>query len=198
MKAGPIAGSAPFALHAASEDSEAEIRSCRQNRSPFSLMIALRPGALRYLIEETTMKRTTLSFLFSGAFLFSAAAFGISSHVDSKPSLMSRGDYAVGKQEIESQSRQALSRCRSMEGSGRELCKTRARAEERVKKADLAARYFGTVASAEEAKLARVRAGYDVAKLQCGSLDSDARAQCLAEARSDKARALAEARPSTT
>ncbi len=144
------------------------------------------------------MNRTTLSFLFSGAFLFSAAAFGISSHVDSKPSLMSRSDYSVGKQEIESESRQAVSRCRSMEGSGRELCKARARAEERVKKADLAARYFGTVAAAEDARLARVRAGYDVAKVQCGALDSDARSQCLVDARSDKARSLAEARPSTT
>ncbi len=144
------------------------------------------------------MKGTTLCALFTGAFLFSAASFGISSHVDSKPSLMSRSDYAVGKQEIESETRQAAGKCRAVDGSGRELCKARARAEDRVRKADLAARYFGTVAAAEEARLARVRAGYDVAKVQCGALDSDARAKCLVEARSDKVRSLAEARPSTT
>lgn len=144
------------------------------------------------------MKRTTLTLLFSGAALFSAASFGISAHVDSRPSLMSRSDYAVGKQVIDSETKQAVGQCRSMESSGRELCKARARAEERVKKADLAARYFGTVAAAEEAKLVRVRAGYDVAKVQCGTLDSDARAQCLEEARSDKARSVAEPRASTT
>ncbi len=141
------------------------------------------------------MKRTTLSILFTGAFLFSAASFGISSHVDSKPSLMSRSDYAVGKQEIESEIRKAAGKCRSVEGPERELCKARARAEERVRKADLAARYFGTVAAAEEARLARVRAGYDVAKVRCGALDSDERAQCLVKARSDKVRSLGEARP---
>lgn len=144
------------------------------------------------------MKRTTLCVLFTGAFLFSAASFGISSHVDSKPSLMSRGDYAVGKQEIESEIRKAAGKCRTVDGLDREVCKARARAEERVRKADLAARYFGTVAAAEEAKLARVRAGYDVAKARCAALDSDERAHCLENARSEKARSIGAPRPTTT
>ena len=144
------------------------------------------------------MKRSTLYVLFAGGFLFSAASFGISSHIDSPPSLMSRADFAVAKQAIESETRQAVGRCRAIEGQARELCRAQARAEERVKKADLAARYLGTVAAAEEAKLARVRAGFDLARAQCGSASTPDRGACLTAARAEKTRALAEARPSAT
>jgi hypothetical protein len=144
------------------------------------------------------MKRSTIAVLCSGAFLFSAAAFGISSHVDSRPSLMSRSDYASGKQQIESEAKQALGRCRAVEGQARELCRAQARADERVKKADLAARYLGTHAAAEEAKAARVRADYDLARARCGSASDDERGDCLTAARTDKVRANAEARPATT
>lgn len=144
------------------------------------------------------MKRSTVVVLCTGAFLFSAAAFGISSHVDSPPTLMSRADYAVASQAIESQARQAAGRCRSMEGPARDLCKAQVRAQERVSKADLAARYFGTVAAAEEAKVARVRAEYDLARARCASAAGAERGECLSAARAQKVRAIAAARPATT
>ena len=46
------------------------------------------------------------------------------------------------------------------------ICRAEARAEERVKKADLQARYLGTVAAAGDARLARTKAAYDVAKIR--------------------------------
>lgn len=144
------------------------------------------------------MKRSTVVVLCTGAFLFSAAAFGISSHVDSPPTLMSRADYAAARQVIESETRQAVGRCRAIDGAARDLCKAQARAEERVKKADLAARYFGTVAAAEEAKIARVRAEYDLARARCATVAGAERGGCLSAARSEKARAIAEARPAST
>lgn len=144
------------------------------------------------------MKRSTLYVLFPGAFLFSAAAFGIGSQMDSPPSLMSRSDYAVARQAIESEARQALGACRSVESAARDLCKARARADERVKQADLRARYLGTVAAADEAKVARVRAEHDLARAQCGSASGAERGECLTAARALKARAIAEARPAST
>ena len=130
--------------------------------------------------------------------LFSAAAFGLNAHIGSTPpSLMSRDDYASAKQEIASEARQAVGRCRALEGNARELCRAQARAEERVRLAELNARYLGTFRAIEEARLARVRAGHDVAKAQC-AMTQESRAECAAAARSEKARALAEARSSST
>lgn len=144
------------------------------------------------------MKRSTLPVLFTGAFLFSAAAFGIGSQMDSPPSLMSRGDYAAARQVIESEARQAMGACRSEEGHQRDLCRAQVRAEERVKQADLRARYLGTVAAAEEAKVARVRAEHDLARAKCGAASPTERGECLTAARATKVRSIAEARPSAT
>lgn len=138
------------------------------------------------------MKHSTLIILCGGAILFSAAAFGISAHVDSPPSLMSRSDYASARQVIESEARQAIGRCRALDGSARELCRAQARAEERVKQAELTARYLGTVAAAEEAQAARVRAEQDIARVRCGAIHGVERGECLSAARGNP-RGIAEA-----
>jgi hypothetical protein len=130
----------------------------------------------------------------AGALMFSAAAFGINSAMDTPRTLMSRGDYAVAKTAIDAETRVSLGRCRDIESVAREVCKAEVRAEERVRKADLDARYHGTVAAAADARLARAKAQYDVAKAKCGGFASDRRAECLHSARADKQRALADAK----
>lgn len=129
-----------------------------------------------------------------GALMFSAAAFGISAAVDSPRTLMSRGDYAAARSTIASESRTALTRCRAVQGAMRDLCKAEAHAAERVKKADLDARYHGTVNAAAEAKLVRAKAHYDIAKVKCGAISGDGKVECLQSARADKARAIADAK----
>jgi hypothetical protein len=205
---GPIYGSALFVSPPARawDESQARIRRRRQIGSGPRSIIVTKPGKLRTRRtlrasapkDRTSMKRSTLYVLFTGAFLFSAAAFGIGSQMDSPPSLMSRGDYAAGRQAIESETRQAMGRCRALDGQAREMCKAEARAAERVKKADLTARYLGTVAAAEEAKLARVRAEYDLARVKCGIESGAQRGECLTAARAVKVRAIAGTRPATT
>jgi hyperosmotically inducible protein len=140
------------------------------------------------------MKRTTMYLSLAGALMFSAAAFGISSAVDSPRTLMSRGDHAAASKAIESETRVRLGRCRDAEGVSHDVCKAEVRAEERVKKADLDARYYGTAAAAADAKLARAKAHYEVAKAKCGGYSSDRRADCMQSARAEKARALADAK----
>jgi hypothetical protein len=129
-----------------------------------------------------------------GALMFSAAAFGISAAVDSPRTLMSRGDYAVARKAIEGEARIALARCRAAEGGTRDICKAEARAGERVRKADLDARYHGTVSAAADAKLAHAKAHYDVAKAKCGGIPGDGKVECLQSARAEKAKALADAK----
>jgi hypothetical protein len=138
--------------------------------------------------------RTTLYATLAGALLVSAAAFGISTAVDSPRSLMSPVDYGEAKQAIEGETRMALARCRDQDGQAKDVCKAEARAEERVRKADLEAQYRGTVGAAADAKLARAKAQYEVAKAKCSDQRGEDKLSCLRNARADKAKALAEAK----
>ena len=144
------------------------------------------------------MQSTTLYSTLIGALLVSAAAFGIGSAVDSPRSLMSPVDYGQAKHAIESETRQAIGKCRDEDSRARDLCKAQARAEERVRKADLEARYRGTVAAAAEAKLARAKAQYDVARVKCGNERGEDKLACLRSARAEKAKALTEAKVAST
>ena len=141
------------------------------------------------------MKRTKLAVTsFLALFLVSVAAFGIGAAVDTPRTLMSPADFSTAKKMIESESRVALGRCRDLQGSGKDVCKAEVRAEERVKKADLTARYHGTVMAAGEARQVRVKASYDVAKARCTSRSGEQRIECLRAARDDKNKSLADAK----
>jgi hypothetical protein len=136
------------------------------------------------------MKRTTLVATLAGALLVSATAFGISAAVDSPRSLMSPVDYSASKKAIESVTHTAMAKCREHDGQARDICKAEARADERVRKADLEAQYRGTVAAAADARLARAKASYEVAKVRCSDQRGEDKVSCLRSARADKARAL--------
>jgi hypothetical protein len=140
------------------------------------------------------MKRTTLYATLVGALLVSAAALGISAAVDSPRSLMSRTDFGEARKTIETDARLALGTCRDLDGQAKDLCRAQARAEERVRKADLEAKYRGTVAAAADAKLARAKAQYDVAKVKCTDQHGEDKLACLRSARAERAKALNEAK----
>ncbi len=140
--------------------------------------------------RSASMKRTTFYAALVGAFLVSAAAIGISATVDSPRSLMAPSDYAEAKRAIEADAKLAYARCHDEDGVARDVCKAQARADERVRKADLEARYRGTVGSAADAKLAHAKAKYEVARARCGAEHGEERLACLRAARTDKAKAL--------
>lgn len=140
------------------------------------------------------MKKTTIYATLVAALLVSATAWGISAAVDSPRSLMAPSDYNVAKSAIESDVRGAMSRCRDGDGQAREICKAEARADERVRKADLEARYRGTVGAQAEAKIARVKARYEVAKTRCSAEHGEGKLACIRSARSEKAREIAAAK----
>jgi hypothetical protein len=125
------------------------------------------------------MKPNTVFLTSSFAIFLSVAALGIGAAVDTPRTLMSRADYSDGKKAIEAETRVALARCRESEGPAKNICKAEARAAERVKRADLQARYLGTVAAADEARAARAKAADDVAQARCGFRQGDKRAECL-------------------
>jgi len=133
-----------------------------------------------------------------GLVVASVAAVGIGASLESPRSLMTRQDYAEAQKAADSETRSALAQCRSLEGAAKALCRATARADEHVRKAELEARYRGTVESESEVRLAKVRAAFDVARARCNERTGEARSTCLTSARTERARALAEARASTT
>ena len=144
------------------------------------------------------MKRTTLHATIIGALALSATAFGISAAVGSPRTLMSPGDYSSARSAIEAGLRGALVKCGDLEGHANDLCKTEARAGQRIRMADLEADYRGTVAAAADAKLARAKARYDVAKVKCVAEHGDGKFACLRSARFDKEKALSEGKLAST
>jgi hypothetical protein len=148
--------------------------------------------------KRTAVKKTTFVLAAFLAVFLSVGAFGLSAAVDSPRTLMSRTDYNAGRKAIEAETRVAFGRCRALTGIDRDVCKAETRATERVKVADLQARYYGTVAAAEEARMTHARASFDVAKARCDGQTGNSRADCMKAARDDRARALAQARQATT
>jgi hypothetical protein len=148
----------------------------------------------RAVTKGSPMKRTTLYATLTAALLVSATAWGISAAVDSPRSLMAPSDYNAAKSVIESDTRAAIGRCRDDDSQARELCKAQARADERVRKAELEARYRGTVAAAENVKIERAKARYEVARVKCGSEHGEHKLSCMRSAREGKSRELTEAK----
>jgi hypothetical protein len=141
------------------------------------------------------MKRTTVYVTSFVAVLLSVAALGIGAAFDSPRTLMSRADFSAARKAIDAQTRIAFARCRPETGGARDICKAEARAAERIKLADLQARYYGTVAAADDARAAHARAHFDVAKARCVVQAGDAaRSECLHSARDDRSREMAEAK----
>lgn len=136
------------------------------------------------------MKRSTLFFTSIFAGFLSLAALGISASVDMPSTLMSPAVYEQLKREVEADARQALGHCREARGLEREVCRAEARSAERVKKAELYARYHGTVSAQQEFRLARAKAAYDVAKARCGAHPGEGRYDCLRAARAEHAKLL--------
>jgi len=148
----------------------------------------------RSVERGSALKRTGLYGTAASAVLISLTALGIGM-VDSPRSLMSRQVYDDSRLQIEEGRRVALAHCRLVDATEKELCRAQARADERVRKADLEARYLGTVSAASEARVARVKAQFDLARLQCTQRFPQERNDCLKAARSERAKALADGSP---
>ena len=143
-------------------------------------------------------RRTWLYAGCLGSLLFSAAAFGLTFAVDAPRTLMSRGDYAVAREAIASQARIEAGQCREQPPNARDICRAQARANERTRKAELDARYHGTVAAAAEAQRVAAKGRFEVSRARCNVLDAQGRVDCLRSARAEESRALAAARPAST
>ena len=135
---------------------------------------------------------------FLGVLMLGVAAVGIGASGEPSRALMTRATYTAVRHSIESETRLALAQCRVLEGADKDRCRAQARGDDRVRKAELEARYAGTTTALYDVKLARARAAYEVARASCGDLAGDERVQCLQNARTVRAKALEAANASAT
>ena len=205
MAQGPVQGPAlGFFPTPASDAASPHIRPRRQIGAGSRSIIVTDPARIssRRIAQPVqrgrTMKRTTVYLTSALGVVLSLAALGIGAAVDTPRTLMAPAFYTQGKKAIEAETRIAFASCRSHAGVARDICKAEARAGERVKIADLQARYHGTVAAAEDAREARVKARFEVAKARCGERIGEARVDCLRSVREDRSRALADAKLAST
>ena len=147
-------------------------------------------------VPKRAARRRTPLYATTASFLLLTLAVAIGATAES-PSLMSQQDYLGARRGLEADWRLDLAQCRAREGGEKDMCRAAARGADRVRKAELEARYRGTVGAGAGIEQARARMRYDVAKAGCLSRVDD-RSSCLAAARAERVRALADARPSAT
>lgn len=90
-----------------------------------------------------------------------------------RSSLFSPEEYEAAGQAIEGDTRLALLACRKLEPSAKAVCTAEAKAQDRIRRADLDARYLGTFDAAYSAQVARVEAEFDVEMKRCLATGGD-------------------------
>jgi len=93
----------------------------------------------------------------AGFLVASVAAVGIGASIEAPRALMTRQDYVEARKVIDAQSRIALGQCRLLEAREKALCRITVRGDERVSRAELEARYRGTVEAESEAAAVKAR-----------------------------------------
>ncbi len=114
------------------------------------------------------------------ALVMGALTIGLDATLDSPRTLMSPGDYALERAAIGADTRAAITHCRGSAVPLRALCRAEAYARDRIAKADLEARYYGTDQAAHRAHDARVRARQQLARARCAASADAGRRGCIA------------------
>ncbi len=119
----------------------------------------------------------------------------VDSTVDKLPPkrAMSRAEYSAEKKRIQADYKSSHEACKPLAGNSREVCRVEARSDEKVKLADLEARYKATPSAQAAARVARAKAQYEVAKQKCEDQPASDKGACRSNARADESRAVARA-----
>jgi len=107
---------------------------------------------------------------------------------------MTRAEYTSQKDAIEADYKSAKANCTSMAGNAKSVCHVEAKSDEKSKLADLEATYKGTPSADKDAKVAKAKATYEVAKQKCDDLTGADKSTCKSTAKADEDRAIADAK----
>ncbi len=107
---------------------------------------------------------------------------------------MTRAEYSSQKDSIQANYKTAKQSCDSMTGNAKSVCRVEAKSDEKTKLADLEAQYKGTPSADTDAKVAKAKADYEVARQKCDDQTGADRSTCKANAKSDEDRAISDAK----
>lgn len=126
------------------------------------------------------------------------ATTGIAQMNAQKPTstAMSKDDYGMAKKNADAQYKIDKDACSSRSGNAKDICVAEAKGKDDVAKAEAEAAYKNTPSAAEDARVARAQANYDVAKERCDDLAGNPKDVCVKEAKAALVRGKADAKVS--
>ena len=111
---------------------------------------------------------------------------------------LSKEERKSEQERIDSNFKAARQRCNSLSGNARDICVAEANGAQKVAKADLEARDKGTAKAQENARIARAKADYAVAKEKCDDMAGNVKDVCLKDAKAALTRAEGDAKVGRT
>jgi hypothetical protein len=107
---------------------------------------------------------------------------------------ISKDAYKAENDRIEAQYKADKDACSTKTGNAKDVCIERAKAKEKVAKAENTAAYKDTEKARYDARIARAEADYAVASEKCDDLAGDRKDACVKEAKAVEAKAKADAK----
>jgi hypothetical protein len=111
---------------------------------------------------------------------------------------LGKADYQAARKIIESDFRTARIGCEPMLGNVRAICVADVRGREAIALAELRAAYDPTNDSVVDVRIAKARAGLEVARARCDDVPAQRKAACAAEAEAAHGAALAPPKAAAT
>jgi hypothetical protein len=96
------------------------------------------------------------------------------------------------EEKIEADAKAAKAKCDTMEGNAKDVCQAEAKANEKIAKAELAAKKDPTPRNQRRAAEAKVDGEYDVAKEKCDDMKGDEKRACEKQAKAQRDQAKAD------
>jgi hypothetical protein len=120
-----------------------------------------------------------------------AATVALAGANDARAQALTKADYQAARKIIESDFRTARTGCEPMLGNVRVICVADVRGREAIALAELRAAYDPTNDSVVDVRIAKARAGLDIARARCDDAPAQRKAACAAEAEAAHGAALA-------
>ena len=107
---------------------------------------------------------------------------------------MAKPEYSAAKSQISSDYKTDRAACGKNSGNERDVCIERAKAKEKVAKAELEYKYTGKASDAKRLAIVRGDTTYAVAKEMCDAKTGNDKSVCVKEAKASHTRAIADAK----
>ena len=112
-------------------------------------------------------------------------ALASSCFVMTHASAMTKDEYKVAKEKIESDYKVSKTQCNTMKDNAKDVCMKEAKGTENVAKADLEQGYKPSDSHARKVAEEKATMAYDVAKEKCDDQKGDAKSACVKQAKAD-------------